>query len=133
MKADVTVDVGDNLTSLMERLAQQLGTTVDKVFPWYVEQAYLQGITTLVAIILAFAILVPLFVIAVRKSDFDKGNAWAPVSVASGILLVVSLIFGFLAAPQQVRKIANPKFYAMSMLVDDIGRLRGSGRGQRDD
>jgi len=47
MEANVSVDVGQNITGLLEKLAVQMGTTVDKVFPWYVNQAYIEGCTTI--------------------------------------------------------------------------------------
>lgn len=132
MDINAKLDVGDNVTTLIERLAEQIGVTADKVFPWYVQQAYLQGITTMAAIALAVLIFVPLFIVACRRADFDKGNAWAPVSVATGIALCMSLIATFVAGPQQIRKMVNPQFYAVTMLAEDIGKLR-TGRGGASD
>lgn len=37
------IDVGKDIADLLEKLAQQIGTTVDKVFPWLITQAQIEG------------------------------------------------------------------------------------------
>jgi hypothetical protein len=122
---ELTVDVGKNITGLVEQLAQQLGVAADKVFPWYIQQAYLQGITEGVALIGALVFFGALFSIAIKRADFDDGNMWTPVCIVSGVAFVLALAMTFIAGPQQVRKVINPQFYAMQMLADDIGKIRG--------
>lgn len=129
MKVEATVDVGGNLTSLVERLAQQIGTTADKVFPWYVEQAYLHGVTTLVAIAVALIVFGSLFAVSARF-PWVKGNHDAPtpalfIGLASGAALAITVVLTFIDGPRSVRQIMNPHFYAMQTLAEDIGRMRG--------
>lgn len=125
MKVEASVDVGTNLNSLLERLAQQIGTTADKVFPWYVEQAYLQGVTTLWAIGLALVIGAVVILLTHRKADFGNGNSAAVLCGCAMPVLALALLAAFVLGPQQVRKIINPQFYAMTMLAEDIGKMRG--------
>jgi hypothetical protein len=54
--AGVALDVGENITMLIEKLAAQIGTTVDQIFPWYVKQQVVEGYTA-VAIVLGFLAL----------------------------------------------------------------------------
>lgn len=67
MDINASVDIGKNLTGLIEKLAAQIGTTADKVYPWYVQQAYLEGVTTLVTIAIVIPILSITFALAVRS------------------------------------------------------------------
>lgn len=122
---EMTVDVGNNIASLVERLAQQIGTTADQVFPWYVHQAYLQGVTSLASMLLALVIAVAVFVPSFRRADFDEGNRATVLSVISGGIILLSLATCFVTGPQQVRKMLNPQFYAVTMLAEDIGKMRG--------
>ena len=125
MEVTAKVDVGENLTSLLERLAQQIGTTADKVFPWYVEQAYLQGVTTLVVLVFALVLFGVVFVLALRKADWNEGGIAAVLSIVSGVALLITLGGALLSGPIQVRKMMNPNFYAIQMIVEDIGKMRG--------
>ena len=123
MDVKATIDVGQNLTSMLERLAQQIGTTADKVFPWYVQQAYLEGITTLVAVAVMLVVTVVALAVSLPRAMRDDNSAAGPVAVISGILLIALLTIGSFESIGAVRQIANPNYYAMKMLTQDIGRL----------
>lgn len=120
---EANIDIGSNLTSLIDRLAHQISTTADKLFSWYVEQAYLQGVTTLISYVLGLVFFGVIFAVAHKKADYNKGNFLAIVSIMSGAAFVLCVGFTLLCGPQQVRKIINPNFYAMQMLTDDISKL----------
>jgi fumarate reductase subunit D len=122
------VDIGGNLTSLLERLAQQIGTTVDKVYPWYVQQAHNEGITALIAFVLLLLIAMTFFLIgfaAVGSENREKRDLGGGMAFVSGLVLILLLTFGVFEAVTAVRKIMNPNFYAMGMLTNDIGKLTG--------
>lgn len=125
MDINATVDVGDNITGMLEKLAQQLGTTADKVFPWYVQQSILEGWTTIIWIAAALVLFLAVFSISIRKAQFSYGkeNVAMVVSIISGIALLVSLVGLFFGGPEAVRQINNPNYYAMKMMTQDIGRL----------
>lgn len=120
---NVELDVGPNITSMLERLAEQLGTTADKVFPWYVNQAQIEGLTTLIGIAAFLVMSAAVFCAMAWKADYQKGNVPAIVSIPAGIIL----FFSVLAVPAEgidaVRKMMNPNYYAMTMLTKDIGRM----------
>ena len=48
MDANVSIDLGKNTTELLEKLAQSLGMTVEKIFPYYVKQQAIEAYTALV-------------------------------------------------------------------------------------
>ena len=124
---DITLDVGSEISSLLQKLADQIGVTVAQIFPWYVQQAWLEGVL-FVALLLSFwAVFIPLLIVGAKKADFNNGNAWVPVTIASGFVLTASLIFAAFETTRAITKIANPNFHAMKMLTKDIGKLRGGG------
>ena len=43
MDANVSIDLGKNMTMLVQQLASQIGVMADKVFPWYIKQSVLEG------------------------------------------------------------------------------------------
>ena len=120
---DVSVDAGPNITSLLERLATQIGITVDKVFPWYVQQAQLEGTVTVVAILVALLVFGVAFTLSVRKADYKDGNFAAVLSVFTGIALGVSVLLVPLSGLDGYLKTVNPNYYAMKMLTHDLGQL----------
>jgi hypothetical protein len=123
MDYNATIDIGKNLTSLIERLAQAIGTTADRVFPWYVQQAQIEGFTTLIGFGVAIAILIPTVVIAVWRADYNSGNVASVVSAISGFALALTMFFGAFECTEAVRQVMNPNYYAMKMLTRDLGRL----------
>lgn len=125
MKVEASVDIGNNLTSLLERLAQQIGTTADKVFPWYVQQAYLEGVTALVVLAIFLCILVPIFVVCAKKFNIEEFSIANIGAAVSGFALLLCLVIGGVEGADAVRKIVNPNYYAMQMLTRDVGRLAG--------
>ena len=93
INAAVSVDLGDNLTNLIEQLAIQIGTTADKIFPWYVQQQVIEGWTK--AGIFAFLIGASTLtvIISMTKADYDSGNVPAFLSlIFGGIALLAILI-----------------------------------------
>jgi hypothetical protein len=128
MKVEATVDIGGNLTSLLERLAQQIGTTADKVFPWYVQQAYVEGVSTLLALAVVVPILVVIVSLATRKPMWTGKYENEPtialfVSAAAGAMLLFTVIIGTIESVDAVRKVMNPNYYAMKMITRDLGQL----------
>ena len=120
---DITVDAGPNITSMLERLAQQIGTTADMVFPWYVNQAHLEGITTLIGLGIAWSLFICLISIGLWKGDFEKGNRYATITVISCVLGFFTLVGSAFEGADAARKIMNPNYYAVKMLTYDLGRL----------
>lgn len=123
---DVKVDVGDNLTSLLERLAQQIGTTADQVFPWYVAQVWYDGVFTIAILVLFLVILLSVFCIGLwRFSRDNNDDIGAGMAVVSSVLLVLLFIIGASEGKIAATKILNPNYHAVSMLSQDIGKLTG--------
>jgi len=126
MKVEATVDVGDNITGMLERLAAQLGTTADKVFPWYVQQAYLDGAIFLTSLCFVLLVSFVALVHGVRKGEWkhgDPSNLAAVLTILGGALFFSSVIAGLAAGPSHATKVLNPQYHAMKMITQDIGNL----------
>jgi hypothetical protein len=122
---DVNVDIGKNLTSLLEKLAQQIGMTTEQIFPWYVQQAYVEGVTGLAGLGLGICIFSVVLIFSHKKADWDNGNGHAWASLVSIFGLAAVLLFSCVGGMTSVRKMMNPNFYAMQEITIHIGRLAG--------
>jgi maltodextrin utilization protein YvdJ len=120
---DVNVDVGKNIATLLENLAQQIGTTVDKVYPWYVQQAQLEGVTFLIAVAVFIFVVGMAFVIFITAAIRKESEPAQIASFLSGMLLIFGVVAVGIDGPDAVRKLLNPNYYAMKMITQDIGRL----------
>jgi hypothetical protein len=56
---DVNIDVGQQLGGMLQKLADQIGVTVAQIFPWYVQQASLEGIIAVLFLVAGWAIVIP--------------------------------------------------------------------------
>jgi hypothetical protein len=124
MDANVTIDVGNNISNMLTQLANKLGMTAETVFPWYVKQAYLEGVGTLCvfAVILLFCVIsFGVSVYATRKHIDESVSTGA--SFVGIILMCVFIMIGSLEIPNAVCKIYNPEKAALTEIIQDVSRL----------
>ena len=121
---NATVDIGNNLTALVERLAAQIGTTADQVFPWYVQQQLIVGWTHLIMLALGWVAGLTLIACFYRKANGHTGEGMAPV-IAGTILCILTLMFTIGESSSALGQVLNPQFGAMHALAFDIGRMAG--------
>ena len=125
MDIKASIDVGQNITAMLERLAAQIGTTADKVFPWYVQQAHNEGVTALIAIAVIFFIVGTAFLVSLVALLIKERVAEIVVGICviSGFSLLIAVPIGAIEGVEAARKLMNPNYYAMTMMTRDIGRL----------
>lgn len=123
MEVKASVDIGQNITSLIEKLAQQIGTTTDKVFPWYVKQQIIEGYTYLAIGAAAMILSIIMLSVSWKKSDFDNGNLYAVFVVVSLVLLFGSGIFFLFGTTGAVSQIVNPQYHALHAMTQDMAKL----------
>ena len=127
MEIDTTIDIGKNMTELLEKLAVNIGTTADKIFPWYLNQQLIEGILFIIILLSLSIICLSVAYIFHKKSDYSK-NYWqfteyvALVSFIFGVLFCFSLAAGSTTA---ISQIFNPEYYAFKILTKDLSRLLG--------
>jgi len=116
-KIAASIDVGDNVTKLITKLANQIGVTADKVFPWYVKQEVLYGWFHL--------IILTIITIAVARLCFyeTKKNKNCQTNYAEyhcTIAFVFMLLVCFFGIPYFVTQICNPEYHVMDNLVSQL-------------
>lgn len=119
----VELDIGKNMIDLMEKLANQIGTTLDKVYPWFVRQQIIEGLCWIVIPSLLIFLFLILLKKNFRKADWDDMNINALVSVLSITLILIFGILLLIKLPNFLPQILNPNYYAIQDMSTMIGRL----------
>lgn len=124
---DVNVDVGPKLAEAMQQLAAQIGTTADKVFPWYVQQQLQEGVVgCAVFIMLLGAMLLSgkLFLRASTARD-KKYETDVYEVLGNGIFVFAVLVAtaGATMAPTTITQITNPQYHAVKAITNDVGNM----------
>ena len=126
---DITLDMGPEASMLLQKLANQIGVTVEQIFPWYVHQAQLEGIICLCVFsffVLLATILIVVGTRGVKKYGVGHDHPNIPaICLIAGSMVSIGVLISMGALPETITKIANPNFHAMKMLAGDIARLRG--------
>ena len=125
-KMQASIDVGKNLTELLEKLATQIGVTADKIFPWYVKQSVIEGWLYVAFWITGVSVALIMLIVSLRKLKFDEiGNPNRRLigRVCGGVIAVICFI-SLIVAPERISGILNPEYNAMSRLLGQLGNLK---------
>lgn len=126
MDVNAKIDVGNNITALLEKLAAQIGTTADKVFPWYVKQQVLEGYIWMSLSLSALFLGAILAITSWKKADFNgSGNRHSMLAWFGVILFVFGLVFSVFGAKGAITQIVNPNYYALKSMTSDMAKLVG--------
>ena len=121
----MNIDVGTNVVYLVQQLATQVGTTAEKVFPWYIQQQTLEGWTLLVAILIPLFIGVIVVAFNYGKAIFEgDGNRNSVLTIAGSIIFAISLFALLVNSKEILTKISNPEYWAMHEIVKDISSFK---------
>lgn len=119
-----SLDVGENVTALLEKLAHQIGTTADQVFPWYVKQSVLEGWLFLACISAAVIVALTIFIPSFKKADFGTENKYAIFAAISGMILSIVILVLLMGVSWAVTSISNPNYHAIKAIVADLSKLK---------
>lgn len=120
MDINAKVDVGNNLTSLIEKLATQIGVTADKVFPWYVKQQVIEGFVFVGVTISLLILFGAVFFYSFKKADFENGNRYIVTTIGGAIFFLITLFVTAFCFGDAVAQIMNPEYAATHQLLQDI-------------
>ncbi|MFA5208235.1 MAG: hypothetical protein WC428_06360 [Candidatus Paceibacterota bacterium] len=124
----LSIDVGDNITRLLEKLAAQIGVTADKIFPWYVKQAIIEGYAGIIIWAVMTTIFTVLFGVLFKKSGGGRnGESHLSVLLIVGIVLLLCIAYTPLLSAW-ISKILNPEYAATTRLLAQIARLEPKTR-----
>ena len=117
INVSASIDVGKNTQALIEKLAAQIGVTVDKVWPWLVQQQVLEGWTSLAATLLAVVIGIVLLGVGRRILLKTSEDLCVPFFVIGGVIFMIAAIAVFFHGPISVQQILNPEYAALKDLI----------------
>ncbi len=136
-----TVDVGQNtkellqqgggaVTRIIEELAKTLGMTVDRIFPYYVKQAVIEGYIGLIAwagfqivsLIIA-GIALKFYFVFDEKGRSDARLGAAATCIITLIIFAIALVIGAIQVSTWVAMIKNPEYAAIQSLIKDASLL----------
>lgn len=135
MDTNVTVDVGKNMKDLLEKLAHQLGTTVDKIYPYYVKKATVEAYTGLATLGLLWSGVIVFTIVALlmwkRYNHFkDDGHSYGAkdavqntaifFTIVAGIVAIVAGIASLVTATDIAQGLFNPDYIAIHNLLNDV-------------
>jgi len=116
------LDVGQNLTELLQRLAEKIGTTTDKIFPWYVKQQVLEGYTSIVIILSLLTASIMIMAYNYKKANWsDSGfNQHSTITLAGSLVAVMIIFALILNGSEYITQILNPNYHALHNLLKDL-------------
>lgn len=119
-----TVDVGKNVLALIEKLATQIGTTVDQVFPWFVAQASIEGWMMIFVPIVSIVVFGILFYFLFNRANRTRDEGDSILAMLVGIVFAISVIVSFFSIPNGAMRVLNPNFYAMQELSNTVRNMK---------
>lgn len=142
-KVDVsaTLDVGNNtkellqqggsaVTKIIEQLAKSLGMTVEKIFPYYVKQAYLNGLMSMlvwsgfeIVCLILTGILLKLSFVYKEKEVKNASDNCDFLAVVVFVFFGVGFIFGVFYLSDWITLMKNPEYTAIHTLIKDAYML----------
>ena len=127
MDANVTIDVGNNVTKMLEALASKIGITVEQIYPMYVKQAVISGWTTIgvvVGLVTLFSIITTILMLSGKYSkDSESKEGFFVCGTVMFAITVFVIIIGSFETAGAIKKINNPEYYATKEIISEIQRL----------
>ena len=120
------LDIGKNMVDLLEKLAVNIGTTADKIFPWYLNQQFIEGCLLILMPLILIIGFGSILLIFKRKADFGYNwNTEAYVVLMSAVIVSISFLVFILSIGQSVSQVFNPEYHAFKTLTYDLSKLLG--------
>ena len=119
--------MNEQITSLIEQLAQKLGTSVEYLWGVLIKQAEVEVITFFIALTLsAIAATSAIFMLKHSQKYWNYENAplSAWVCLIGGIIVAICALIGFvgliLSIPDLISAIKNPEYWALKEVLSTI-------------
>jgi len=136
MDINVSADIGQNLTGLVTKLAEQIGVTADKVFPWYVKQQVIEGwcmvLIPAAFILVGIIALIPGLIMLCKEDPLKSTRGYAEypvnvvgtiISISAGFILLCSIVVVSASLSTAISQIKNPEYFATKCFLRDVSNL----------
>lgn len=120
---NLNVDLGENVLHLLEEFSKTIGTTADKVFPWFVTKQLVDGY---VSLILPLVIVLVCFIIVkinIKKTDWDTVNIHNILVVVGIAVSAITFICFVSTISDSISSILAPQYGATKDLIYTLSRL----------
>ena len=144
VNVSATVDVGDNAKELLqhggtavakivEQLATTLGTTTEKIFPYYVKQAHLRGLVQTVVwagfeVLFLFALIIAAAVGGYfhehKGGDSNETGACFIAGFIVFVIFGIGIVVGAFNLTDWITLIINPEYNAVSTLMKEAAQFK---------
>lgn len=118
----------EKITMLLEKLAVQLGTTVEYLWSVLVKQALISGITNLVLyLLLIIAIIAELRWFKFFTENYDElcddgnENAYGAGLIIGAFMLMVCAIIAVINLESTLASFFNPEYWALQKVLSQLG------------
>ena len=122
------------IAPILEKLANQLGTTATYLWEVLIRQAFVSGIQDI-----AFIVLTAIYVGILYKlhgkyskppedryynSYYDKGDYIAPIMIIAAIIGIFCSIISIVCVFTAITAFVNPEYWALDRILGAIGRCK---------
>lgn len=113
--------MNDQLVPLLEKLADNLGTTSEYLFGVLVTQAPISAAGDLFAIVVILALSAITFSICLRKAkEYPNAERYAILAIFSAISFVIFTIIGAASISTMLAGFFNPEYWALKEILSAI-------------
>jgi hypothetical protein len=123
----VVIDIGENITKVLDVLSSKLGTTADHLMQVYVRQTMIEGWGFMIMSLLFIIILSVAIFFFNKKANFgvNDWNFHATIVFVCFLAAFITIIVFVCNATDAYSKIVNPEAYAFQYFTKNVGTLIG--------
>lgn len=120
---NLNVDLGENVLHLLEEFSKTIGTTADKVFPWFVNDQLICGYVSLITPLIIMLICFILIKSNLKKTDWEDMNLNGGIVVACSTISAIAFMVFTCSLPSSLSSILNPQYGAIKNLIYTLSRF----------
>lgn len=111
-----------DLNQALEQLAQAFNTTVDKLYPMLIKQAYVSGVSSILLILFSWIVL-GVVVHIFKKHGVKKGSYNTLTSgtvgfiIATVLISIVTVLITMIAGSNAITALINPEYWALTKVL----------------
>lgn len=116
-----------DINQALEQLAIAFNTTVDKLYPILIKQAYVSAVTSIITVIVMVVIWVAMYHVCFKKVGITREGPFNEFSFNSFVTITVFGVYSVIAMIGVIVEIysiptalLNPEYWALKQILDAI-------------